>query len=131
MGDKCWEYISSRQDDYIGLVETHISAADVGSWRSRARKECMKLIANPARPSRHGHPDGWTGDSSESSAGHANEGGEWFLAKGHLQTHVLHEGIQSAALQAKPSTSVDGFLPEVLHFSGYSIVVIFSMGFVV
>ena len=51
------------------------------------------------------------------------------MSKGHLQTHVLHEGIQSASLQARPSTSVDGFLPVVMHFSGYSIVVIFFYGF--
>ena len=128
MGDKCWEYLNSCADDYFGLIETHIGAADAKRWQSLARTQCRRLVCNHARPSRHEQPDGWTGDSTESSAGHANEGGEWFMSKGHLQTHVLHEGIQSASLQARPSTSVDGFLPVVMHFSGYSKVVILLRG---
>eukprot|EP00959_Pyramimonas_sp_CCMP1952_P211125 4418664-Pyramimonas_sp.AAC.1 len=65
---------------------------------------------------------------AELSHSRASEGGEVFLAQGHLQVHRTGEPSDFPALCSASGDAFDGFLPVTLHFRGYSMVLIVDYG---
>ena len=112
----------SRHYQYMALVETHVhTKADLRDWESASRQLRLRLHYNAARPSGK--------KVSKNKASCSNEGGEFFLAQAHLQAYKLAEAhVAAKHLRDGHHRSLDGFLPMVLQFSGYSVAYIVLYG---
>ena len=131
LGPKSWRYISDpaflKKYQYIGLTETHAGCHTRKKWARCARQVKMRFVDNPARATGRA--------TSAASAGKANEGGELFLSQGHRCTQrVFPKASAVPSFCADGSDALDGFLPVVLHMTGFSILAILfyahpSLGF--
>eukprot|EP00959_Pyramimonas_sp_CCMP1952_P310796 6504140-Pyramimonas_sp.AAC.1 len=74
----------------------------------------------------HSNPARRTGkEVSAPKEARSNEGGEFFYNHGHLQSHYLPAARAAQGhLRESDQTGLDGLLPMVLNFAGYSLVVI-------
>ena len=121
LGKKAWAHIVEQQTrhsyDFMGFVETHIGETLKQKWSGSFKAQKMKSIFNLARSSGRG--------SKEATRNRANEGGEVFLARQHLQVHKFPiEAEHVSDLCADGHTSFDGFLPVTIHLQGYTIVLV-------
>eukprot|EP00959_Pyramimonas_sp_CCMP1952_P316122 6616415-Pyramimonas_sp.AAC.1 len=84
-------------------------------WETKARQKKLKLISNAARPS---------GRGAQQQEARATEGGEWILARGHLHVEPLAVAKLTGGLKSEGCDALDGFTASVLHFRGFSMVLL-------
>eukprot|EP00959_Pyramimonas_sp_CCMP1952_P042726 893513-Pyramimonas_sp.AAC.1 len=85
MGDKVWDFVSAglqdKSFDVVALAETHVSRSALLPWQKKARRDKIRMYANPARKT--GRAVTMAGQDRDT------EGGEWILMPGHRQAHSL------------------------------------------
>ena len=116
LGDKAWKYLMKGKYDYVSVVETHISETSFKQWDKKARAAGYRILANHARARRK--------KVAASMAERANEGGEWFMSKAHLQVESRYSDFHTGAqLRAAGHNQLDGFQVSIIHMRGYPIAV--------
>ena len=125
LSDKAWKYLIKNSSKYHfwGFLETHThTKEELQDWDKKARLRKMRMYSNPARES---------GKIVSADKQHrSNEGGEMFLGKNHLQAHLLPEAVAARSqLSEVGSSAFDGFLPMVVNFSGFSLVIVTYYGY--
>eukprot|EP00959_Pyramimonas_sp_CCMP1952_P065757 1373176-Pyramimonas_sp.AAC.1 len=103
MGDNAWSCIQNSDYDFYAIVGTPVhQQAALRRWEGKARGRGLRTVFNPARPRDR--------QVSLSQEEHANEGGEWLLAKNHLRVHRL-PAVRAAGsrLMAPSHKALDGF----------------------
>eukprot|EP00959_Pyramimonas_sp_CCMP1952_P188207 3935789-Pyramimonas_sp.AAC.1 len=86
-GDKAWKCLMKGNCDYVSIVETHVSESAFKQWDRKARVSDDRILANHARSQ--------TKRVAASMAKRANEGGEWFVAKMHLQVESRYSDLHT------------------------------------
>eukprot|EP00959_Pyramimonas_sp_CCMP1952_P320405 6705210-Pyramimonas_sp.AAC.1 len=114
-----WVRKRGRQPhDFFSIVETHIhDKQSLKKYDGKARGKGLRLHANPARRSHKVVAD--------SQVEFANEGGGWFMSRGHLQVAGLAATKTAASKLQAPNhpSSLDGFAAAKVHFAGFSTVI--------
>eukprot|EP00959_Pyramimonas_sp_CCMP1952_P444749 9312291-Pyramimonas_sp.AAC.1 len=90
-------------------------------WSTKFRSLKLKHVYNPARSTGLGN--------TEAKRDRANEGGEVLLFRQHLQVHRFPIPAEEVPdLCADGHSAYDGFLPVVVHFQSYSVVLVMVYG---
>ena len=124
MGDRALGFIQSASKDYdiLAFTETHVDADHLDDWRRQVYGEGWKLITTPARKSGK--------IVSAHKQRFSNEGGEWVIARRHLEVHPfdIFTGSDQDGSIEDPFT-FDGFTVAMVALSGMTVALIVFYGF--
>eukprot|EP00959_Pyramimonas_sp_CCMP1952_P199334 4169665-Pyramimonas_sp.AAC.1 len=120
MSDKCWDYLKKSNYDFVGVCETHAIESQFTKWDVKARGVGYHLLAHRARPKRKG--------VARAMIHRSCEGGEWFLARQHLQVQISFTKSTATMLKAPRQAALDCFQTVIAHMRGYSIALVVFYG---